>query len=86
MVTYLEGMQALVPAAVLVGVARSISLVLEDGRVVDTVLYDMARPLATLPAAAAAMLMIPFHALVHVLVPSISGQAVLTMPLMVPLA
>jgi len=30
--------------------------------------------------------MVPFHALVHVAVPSVSGQAVLTMPLMVPLA
>ncbi|HEX7942742.1 MAG TPA: hypothetical protein VF488_13105, partial [Gemmatimonadaceae bacterium] len=35
---YLDGMQALVPAAVLVGVARSISLVLEDGRIVDSIL------------------------------------------------
>jgi uncharacterized ion transporter superfamily protein YfcC len=32
------------------------------------------------------MLMIPVHAAVHVPVPSVSGQAVLTMPVMVPLA
>ena len=30
--------------------------------------------------------MVPFHALLHVAIPSVSGQAVLTMPLMVPLA
>jgi uncharacterized ion transporter superfamily protein YfcC len=30
--------------------------------------------------------MIPFHALLHVPVPSVSGQAVLTMPLLVPLS
>jgi uncharacterized ion transporter superfamily protein YfcC len=30
--------------------------------------------------------MIPFHALIHIAVPSVSGQAVLTMPLVVPLA
>jgi uncharacterized ion transporter superfamily protein YfcC len=30
--------------------------------------------------------MIPIHAIIHVAVPSVSGQAVLTMPLFVPLA
>ena len=38
---YLEGMQSVLPAAFMVGVARSISLVLEDGRVVDTILNGL---------------------------------------------
>jgi uncharacterized ion transporter superfamily protein YfcC len=83
---YLEGMQALVPAALLVGVARSLSLVLTDGHVTDTILNGLATPLLRAPAATAAMLMIPFHAIVHVGVPSVSGQAVLTMPILVPLS
>ena len=83
---YLEGMQGVLPAAFLVGVARSISLVLEDGRVVDTILNALVTPLGTLPALTAALLMIPFHALLHVAVPSVSGQAVLTMPLFVPVS
>jgi uncharacterized ion transporter superfamily protein YfcC len=83
---YLEGMQSVLPAAFLVGVARSISLVLEDGRVVDTILNALVTPLGTLPALTAALLMIPFHALLHVVVPSVSGQAVLTMPLFVPVS
>ena len=83
---YLEGMQSVLPAAMMVGVARSISLVLEDGRVVDTILNSLVTPLAHVPAISAALLMIPFHALVHVAVPSVSGQAVLTMPLFVPVA
>src|SRR2546422_5305546 len=70
----------------MIGVARSISLVLEDGRVVDTILNDLAVPLSHAPAALAAFLMIGFHAIVHIPVPSVSGQAVLTMPLVVPLA
>jgi uncharacterized ion transporter superfamily protein YfcC len=85
-VLYLEGAQAMIPAAILVGVSRSISIVLEDGHVVDTILSALATPLGHLPAAVTASLMVPFHALVHVAVPSISGQAVLTMPLMVPLS
>ena len=83
---YVEGMQALLPAALLIGVARAISLVLEDGRVVDTILNAFSSALAHASPVAAAFLMVPFQALVHVLVPSVSGQAVLTMPLMVPLA
>jgi uncharacterized ion transporter superfamily protein YfcC len=84
--TYLEGMQSVLPAAFMVGVARSISLVLDDGRVVDTILNSMVTPLAHLPATSAALLMILFHGLLHVAVPSVSGQAVLTMPLFVPVS
>jgi uncharacterized ion transporter superfamily protein YfcC len=83
---YLEGLQAMLPAAILVGVARSLSLVLTDGHVTDTILDSLARPLSTAPAAVASMLMVPFHSVVHVFVPSVSGQAVLTMPILVPLS
>jgi uncharacterized ion transporter superfamily protein YfcC len=85
-VAYLDGMRSLLPAALMVGIARSISLVLDDGRIVDTILDGLVTPLAGMPAKAAAMIMIPFQALIHVAVPSVSGQAVLTMPLFVPLA
>jgi len=84
--TYLDGMQSVLPAAFMVGVARSISLVLEDGHVVDTILNSMVTPLGHLPAISSALLMIPLHGLLHVAVPSVSGQAVLTMPLFVPVS
>ena len=83
---FLEGAQAMLPAAIMVGVARSLSLVLTDGHVTDTILESLARPLSTAPSAVASMLMVPFHSVVHVFVPSVSGQAVLTMPILVPLA
>ena len=83
---YLEGMQAMLPAAMLIGVARTLSLVLTDGHVTDTILNGLATPLARAPAAVGSLLMIPFHSIVHVAVPSVSGQAVLTMPILVPLS
>jgi uncharacterized ion transporter superfamily protein YfcC len=83
---YLEGMQAMLPAAILIGVARTLSLVLTDGHVTDTILNGLATPLSRAPAAFASILMIPFHSIVHVAVPSVSGQAVLTMPILVPLS
>ena len=85
-VAYLEGMQSLLPAAVLVGVARSISLVLTDGHIIDTILQSLATPLAQASSTVAATLMIGAQAIIHVFVPSVSGQAVLTMPVFVPLS
>ncbi len=83
---YLEGMQSLLPAALLIGVARSISLVLADGHVIDTMLQGLASPLSHSSPVVAALLLIPAQALIHVVVPSVSGQAVLTMPVFVPLS
>lgn len=83
---YLEGMQVLLPAALLIGVARSITVVLQDGRIIDTILHAMATPLAGVSTAAAALLMVPMQALLHIPVSSVSGQAALTMPILVPLS
>ncbi len=83
---FLEGMQGMLPAAILIGAARALSLVLTDGHVTDTILNGLATPLSRAPAALASLLMIPFHSIVHVAVPSVSGQAVLTMPILVPLS
>ena len=52
----------------------------------DTVVYALAAPLDGLPTYAAGALMVPIQALLHVLLPSSSGQAVLTMPVFAPVA
>ena len=83
---YLQGMQGMLPAALMVGVARSISVVLTEGRSIDTILSALSTPLAGASAMTAALLMIPFHVVVHVVVSSVSGHAVLTMPVLVPLS
>jgi uncharacterized ion transporter superfamily protein YfcC len=83
---YLDGMKVLVPAAVMVGIARSISVVLADGRIIDSMLAAFSTPLAATSGTTAALLMIPFHVLVHIPVSSVSGHAVLTMPVLVPLS
>lgn len=83
---YLSGMGVLLPAAIIVGLARSISVVLAEGRVIDTILAHFSAPLSLVSATTASLLMIPLHAIVHVPVSSVSGQAVLTMPVLVPLS
>jgi uncharacterized ion transporter superfamily protein YfcC len=83
---YVRGFQAMAYAALLIGFARAISVVLEDGRVIDTIVNAMFTPLESLPPLISALGMIVGQALIHIPVPSVSGQAVLTMPVLVPLA
>jgi uncharacterized ion transporter superfamily protein YfcC len=82
----LEGAQAMLPASLLVGLARSISMVLADGRVIDTILHALAIPLSQVSPVVSALAMVPVQALIHLPVVSVSGQAALTMPIMIPLA
>ncbi len=84
--TLLDGAATMLPAALLVGMARSISLVLADGQVIDTMLHAAAGPLSSVGPTVSAVLMVPAQALIHVPVPSVSGQAALTMPVFVPLS
>lgn len=83
---YLDGVRSVAGAALLVGVARSISLVLEDGHVIDTILQALVTPLSAAPRSLAAVLMAPLQSFIHLAVPSVSGQAVLTMPVMLPMS
>lgn len=82
----LVGMKAMLPATVYVGTARAIGLVLADGHVLDTIIHGLSLPLQYAPPVVAPLLMIPVQALIHVVVPSVSGQATLTMPIMAPVA
>ena len=83
---YLKAMETMLAASLFVGVARAISVVLTDGRVMDPIVHGLATPLEQVPGVASALLMVPVQALLHVAVPSVSGQAVLTMPIMAPLS
>lgn len=85
-IQWLEGMEGMLAAALLIGVARAISVVLTEGLVMDTIVHGLANPLVHSPGVLAGLLMVPIHALLHVPVVSVSGQAVLTMPIMAPLA
>ncbi len=83
---FLEGFRSMAFAALLIGFARAIFVVLEDGRVVDTIVSGLFAPLARLPVALCAMGMMGVQTLLHPAVPSVGGQAVLTLPVLVPLA
>ncbi|AMR26665.1 hypothetical protein A0257_05785 [Hymenobacter psoromatis] len=83
---FVMGFRDIAFSAILVGFARAIFVVLEQGHIVDTIVRGLAAPLAHLPVAAAALGMMGAQVALHLPVPSVSGQAVLTMPLLVPLS
>jgi uncharacterized ion transporter superfamily protein YfcC len=83
---YVEGFRSMAFAGLLIGFARAIFIVLDQGHVVDTIVHGLLTPIAALPTTLSALGMMAFHALVHLPVPSTSGQAVLTLPLLVPLS
>lgn len=83
---FVEGLRSMAFAALLIGFARGIYVVLEEGRIVDTIVHGLFTPIADLPVTVSALAMMAAHAVVHVPVPSTSGQAVLTLPLLVPLS
>ncbi|NML64991.1 YfcC family protein [Hymenobacter sp. RP-2-7] len=83
---FVAGFRDIAFSAILIGFARAIFVVLQQGHVVDTIVRGLAAPLGHLPVALAALGMVGAQAALHLPVPSVSGQAVLTMPLLVPLS
>ena len=83
---FVEGFKSMAFAGVLIGFARAVYLVLDQGQIIDTIVSSLFAPIAHLPVALAALGMMAVQTLIHFPVPSVSGQAVLTMPLLVPLS
>ncbi len=83
---YVEGFRSMALPALLIGIARTVFVVLEQGRVVDTLVHALFTPLEGLPTTLSALGMLVAHVGIHVPVSSVSGQAVLTMPVLVPLS
>src|SRR3954462_755880 len=83
---FVDGFRALAYDSLLIGFARAIYVVLEQGSIVDTIVHGLFTPVANLPVTISALAMMGLHTLVHLPVPSTSGHAVLTLPVLVPLS
>jgi uncharacterized ion transporter superfamily protein YfcC len=80
------GAGELTTTALLIGFARTIELVLSDGQVVDTIIHSISQPLQQMGATGAAIGMLVLQSVCNFFIPSGSGQAYVTMPLMTPLS
>ncbi len=83
---FVQGARDLVSVAVIIGIARGILVVLDDGRVIDTLLHWTALAVEGVGPVPTAEVMYAVQTALNFFVPSGSGQAALTMPIMAPLA
>jgi uncharacterized ion transporter superfamily protein YfcC len=83
---FAAGASDLAAVALLVGFARSIALILEDGQVLHTIVHGMSVPLRQVGPELAAVGMLAMQTLLNFFIPSGSGQAFATMPIMAPLS
>lgn len=70
---------------VIIGLAKVVSLILDQGQVLNTLVYYCSLPLASMGKGLATIMMFVFNTLFNFLIPSGSGQAAVVMPLMVPM-
>ncbi|HSM34945.1 MAG TPA: hypothetical protein VK837_00995 [Longimicrobiales bacterium] len=83
---FVDGARDLVSVAVIIGIARGILVVLDDGQVIDTLLHWTASLVDGVGPVLTAQAMYAVQTALNFFVPSGSGQAALTMPIMAPLA
>ena len=83
---FTKGAKKLVYGALMIGMANGISLILTDGKILDTTVQYLGGLLVTLPSYLQAAGMFLMQLLINGLITSGSGQAAATMPIMLPIA
>ncbi len=83
---YVKGLRDIVFGCMIIGLSRGVLVVMREGHIVDTVVYYLSLPLQDLPRWLAAEGMLVVQNLINFVIPSGSGQAVVTMPIMAPLS
>ncbi len=84
--SFVAGAKDLAGAALIVAFAGGIIVILEDGHILDTILYGMASVTSHFGGVIAAQAMYVLQLILNFFIPSGSTKAVLTMPLLAPLA
>lgn len=81
---FLEGSRDIISAALVVGLAGGIIIILEDGKVIDSILYGLSSSLKDMGNIAAVSTMYVIQNLINLVIVSGSAKAALTMPIMAP--
>lgn len=81
---FLEGVKDILTAAIIVGLARGIIVILEDGGIVDSLLYGMSKAMVNFGDIASIGVMYVIQTLINIVIPSGSAKAAITMPIMAP--
>jgi uncharacterized ion transporter superfamily protein YfcC len=79
---FLDGVRDIQSAALIVGLAGGIIIILNNGNIIDTLLYKMSESLSGLGKMASVSMMYVIQTLINLVMPSGSAKAALTMPMM----
>ena len=83
---FLEGCKKMMSAMIIIGLAQSISSIMSDGKIIDTVVHGLAGGLGSVPTLLQAPAMLIANTIINVFLTSGSGQAAAVMPILVPLS
>jgi len=81
----LDSVSKVTPGAFMVGFAATIRIILEQGKVSDTITNALAELLQGLPTYLSALGMVATQSFMNFVIPSGSGQALATLPILIPL-
>lgn len=84
--SFVNGAKDMTFAALVVGVARIILVVMQEGVILDSIIYYIAAGLSQLPAQVTAVGMFLANSVINFFIPSGSGQAATMVPIIAPLA
>ena len=70
----IQGASEVTSGALIVGVARAISIILSSGNISDTIIYSLSMPLQNLPTMVSAVLMSLVHGIINFVIPSEVGK------------
>ncbi len=83
---FISGAESLLSVAMIVGVARAVTIVLNEGHISDSILFYSAKLSGSLPPVLFIIVLLLLYMLFTLFIASSSGMAVLTMPIMGALA
>lgn len=84
--TFIEGAGEMLYAALVVGLAQSVVVIMENGIILDTMIHALTQSISSLPSYLSAIGIYIVQIIINFFLNSGSGQAAVTMPIMVPLA
>ena len=79
---FLEGCKDILNAALIVGLAGGIIIILNDGKIIDTLLFSMSNALKGVGETGSLAMMYLFQNVLNLIIPSASAKAALTIPIM----
>ncbi len=83
---FIAGAKDMATGALVVGLARGLLVIMEGAVIIDTIVYGLAGAISQLPKAISAIGMLLVQSFLNFIIPSGSGLAATTMPIMAPLA